>query len=99
MARGRPAVLQELLLPPEGEARLGQLRLGRREIGLRRAQRVLLVLRVEPGDELAWLEHIADIDGPIDHASVEAKGEVGLVLGADLAGERNDLPVRARARW
>ena len=56
---GRPAVLQELLLPPEGEARLGQHRLDRREVGLRRAQRVLLDLGVEPGDDLARLEHIA----------------------------------------
>ena len=35
--------------------------------------------------------HIAHIDEPLDHASVEAKGEAGLVLGADLAGQRNDL--------
>ena len=94
---GRPAVLQELLLPPEGEARLGQHRLSRGEVGLRRAQRILLVLGVEPGDELARLEHVADIDGPLDHASVEAKGEADLVLGANLAGQRDDLAFRARS--
>ena len=62
---------------------------------MRRVQRVLLVLGVEPGDDLACLEHIADIDGPLDHASVEAKGEADLVLGADLAGQRNGLAFRA----
>ena len=92
---GGPPVFQELLLPPEGEARLGQQRLERGEVGLRRAQRVLLVLGVEPGDELACLEHIAHIDGPLDHASVEAKGEADLVLGANLAGQRNGLALRA----
>ena len=92
---GRPAVLQELLLPPEGDARLSQLRLKRREVGLRRAQRVLLDLGVELSDDLACLEHIADIDGPLDHASVEAKGEAGLVLGADVTRQRNGLAFRA----
>ena len=92
---GRPAVLQEFLLPPEGEARLGQHRLDRGEIGFRRAQRILLDLGVEPRDDLAGLEHIAHIDGPLDHPSVEAKGEADLVLGADLAGQRNDLAFRA----
>ena len=67
---GCPAIHQQLLLPPEGEARLGQHRISRREIGLRRAQRVLLVLGVEPGDDLACLDHIADVDGPLDHPSV-----------------------------
>ena len=88
---GRPAVLQELLLSPEGDARLVQLRLDRREIGLRRAQRALLDLGVEPPDDLACRDDIADIDGTLDHASVEAKGEAGLVLGADLTGQRYDL--------
>ena len=64
------------------------------EVGLRRAQRVLLVLRVEPGDDLAGREHVAHVDGPLDHASVEAEGEAGLVLGADLAGQRDGLAVR-----
>ena len=34
-------------------------------------------------------------DGPLDHASVEAKGEADLVLGANLACQRNGLAVRA----
>ena len=61
-----------------------------REVGLRRAQRALLDLRVEPSDDLAG-QHIAHIDGAVDHASVEAEGEAGLVLGADLTGQRDDL--------
>ena len=92
---GRPAVPQELLLPPEGEARLGERGLRRREAGLRRAQRVLLVLGVEPGDELARLERVAHVDGPLEDAPVEAEGEAGLVPGADLAGQRGGLALRA----
>ena len=41
------------------------------------------------------LSDIADIDGPLDHASVEAEGEADLVLGANLAGQRNGLALRA----
>ena len=61
---------------------------------MRRAQRVLLDLGVEPGDDLACRDHIAHIDGPLDHPPVEAKGEADLVLGADLAGQRNGLAFR-----
>ena len=84
---GRPAMLDEVLLSREGQTRLGQRRLGRREVGLRRLQRILLVLWVKPGDDLAGGEHIANVDGPLDHASVEAKGEVDLVLRANLPGQ------------
>jgi hypothetical protein len=61
---------------------------------LRRAQRILLVLRVELGDDLASLEDIADIHEPLGHASVDAEGEVDLVLGANLARQRHDLTLR-----
>jgi hypothetical protein len=47
----------------------------------------LLDLRVKLSDDFACCNHIADIDEPLDHASVEAKGEAGLVLGADERGE------------
>ena len=70
----------------------------RREVGLRRAQRVLLVLGVELGDDLACREHIAHIDGPLDHASVEAKGEADLVLGANVTRQRNGLAFRSAPR-
>jgi hypothetical protein len=33
---------------------------------------------------LACRNDVADIDEPLDHASVEAKGEAGVVLGADV---------------
>ena len=62
---------------------------------MRRAQRVLLVLRVELGDDLARLEDVADIDEPLDHASVEAEREADLVLGANLARQRHGLAFRA----
>ena len=35
------------------------------------------------------------MDGPLDHPSVEAKGEADLVLRANLAGQRDDLAFRA----
>jgi hypothetical protein len=59
-----------------------------------RVQCVQFVLGVELGDKLAGLEDIAQIDGPLDHASVEAKGEAHLVLSANLARQRNGLAVR-----
>ena len=80
-----------MLLPPEGEARLGQHRLHRREIGLGRAQRIVLNLGVEPGDDLACLQDIANIDMPLDHPAIEAKSEADLVLGANMARQRDDL--------
>ena len=80
-----------MLLPPEGEARLGQHRLSRREIGFCRAQRIVLNLGVEAGDDLAWFEDIPDMDRPLDHPAVEAKSEADLVLGADMARQRDDL--------
>ena len=92
-ARG-PPVLQELLLPRKGEARLGQHCLRRRKVGLRRAQRILLDLGIEPGDNLTCGEPVARVDGPLDHPSVEAKGEGGFVLRANLTGQRNDLAFR-----
>jgi hypothetical protein len=55
----------------------------------------LLDLRVELSHDLACRNHIADIDEPLDHASVEAKGEAGLVLGADVTRRRNGLAFRA----
>ena len=84
-----------MLLPPEGEARLGQHRLHRREVGFGRAQRIVLNLGVEPGDHLACLQDIANIDMPLDHPAIEAKSETDLVLRANLAGQRNDLAFRA----
>src|SRR3984893_15750999 len=51
--------------------------------------------RIEPGHDLACPEDVADIDGPLDHPSVEAKREADLVLGAHLAGQRNGLAFRA----
>ena len=62
---------------------------------MRRAQPVLLVLRVELGDDLTSLEGVADIHEPLDHASFETEGEADLVLGANLARQRQGLAVRA----
>ena len=82
----------QVLLAREGQPRLGQRRLSRRQIGLRGLQRVLLVLRIKPSDDLAGGEHIAHVDRPGDHAAVKPECEIDLVLGADLPGQRNGLP-------
>ena len=90
----RPATGQKLLLTAKGQAGLRQHGLGRGETGLCRAQRVLLVLRVELSDDLARLENVTDIDEPLDHVSVEAEGKADLVLGANLARQRYGLALR-----
>ena len=93
-ARG-PAILQELLLPREGKARLGQHRLDRGKVSLRRAQRVVLNLGVKPGDQLVRSEHVADVDRPLDHPAINPKGEADLVLRPNLAGKRDHLAFHA----
>jgi hypothetical protein len=50
---------------------------------------------VELSADLACRNHIANIGEPLDHASVEAKSEVGLVLGADVTRQQNGLAFRA----
>ena len=82
-------------MPLEGEPRLGQHRLERGEVGLSRAQRIVLDLGIEPADQLVRGQHIADMDRPLDHPAVDAKGETDLVLGANLAGERDHLAFHA----
>ena len=61
---------------------------------MRRTQCILLDLGVEPGHHLARRDHIAHIDGPLDHAPVEAEGEARLILGANLPCQRDGLALR-----
>ncbi len=89
-----PSVFHQLLLSGECEAGLGQLRFGCREVRLRRAQGVLLILRIDSRDHLAGREHIAHVDGPVDRASVKAEGEADLILCTNLPGQRNCLAQR-----
>jgi hypothetical protein len=90
-----PAVLEEFLLPREGEARLGQRRLERGEIGFRRSRRIVLDLGIEPSGDLPGLKHIAHMDRPLDHPPVEAEGKTDLILRANLAAEGDGLAFRA----
>jgi hypothetical protein len=82
-------------LPLKIEAHLDQLRLGGGKGGFRSLQGVLLGREIEPGDNLARLYQVANMDGPLDDASVEAKGEAHPVLGTNLACQRCDLVFRA----
>ena len=84
-----PAALEKLLLPRKSETRLGQRRLGREQIGLRRMNSILLVVGVEPRDDLAWRNRVANIDQSLGHMAVEAKRQIRLVLRADLARQRH----------
>ena len=90
-----PAILKKRLLPLKIEARLDQLRLGGGKGGFRSLQGVLLGREIEPGDNLARLYQVANMDRPLDDASVEAKGEAHLVLGTNLPCQRSDLAFRA----
>ena len=54
----------------------GGLRRGK--CGLRGTQSVLLRLRVEFGDQVAWLDHRPHIDPARDHPAINAEGEVFL---------------------
>ena len=60
-----PAILKKRLLPLEIEARLDQLRLGGGKGGYRSLQGVLLGREIEPGDNLARLYQVANMDGPL----------------------------------
>ncbi len=88
---GRPAVPQQGLLALVVVRGLDQLPLGGRELGARRAQGVLVVLGVEPGDDLTGIDLIADVHQPLDQPPADAEPEVDLVLRLDGAGQRDGL--------
>ena len=56
--------------------------------GLRGAQGVLLRLRINFGDNVAWFDDLPDIDPARNHFAVDAKGEALFGTGPDMAGER-----------
>ena len=85
-ARGEAAFL-ELALALILVLGLRRLTLGRGEVGLGGAERVDLVLGVEPADQLAGRDPVTDGDAALDHATGQAEGEPRLVLGLDPAGE------------
>ena len=85
----REAALLELALALILVLGLARLPLGRGQVGFRRTERVLLVLRIEPADQLSGLDPVADIDAALDHAPAQAEGEPRLVLGLDPAGEHH----------
>ena len=80
-----------MVLAVEIVLRLDFLGLGRGERGLRRAQRVEFVLRIEFRQHLIRLDLVADLALPLDDPSADTEGEVHLVFGADVAGELNRI--------
>ena len=87
LSTGGEALFHQRLLALEGVPRLGELALGRRQVGLGRAERVLLDQRVEPGHELPGLDAVSDIDPALEHAPVDPEREAYFILGADLPRE------------
>ena len=92
----REAALLELALALILVLGLAGLALGGGEIGLRRAQRVELVLRIEPADQLAGLDCVARAHTPLDHPPGKPEGQPDLVLGLDPA-RQHDGDARLRA--
>lgn len=99
---------QKKSLAREFTFRLGKLRLRGGDCRLRRTQGVDLVLRVESRNHLIGLDPVTDVDGSLDHAPANAKGEPRFVLRLDPSGEGygladvpfgdSDCPNRTRFR-
>jgi hypothetical protein len=51
-----------------------------------------ILLRIEPGEEIALFDLRPDIDGPFEDLTVDPKADVGLIARLDLAGQRYLLP-------
>ena len=100
---GGEALRHQLLLALEGVARRVDLAPRGVEGGLRGAERVLLGLRVEPGDDLAGRDAVADIDRPLGDAPADAERQRDVLLGLDLAATAGcrwrACSPRRRRRW
>ena len=70
---------------------LRQHRLCRREIGLSGVQCVELVLWIQPADQLANADTVANIDKALGQLAVDTEGEVHFILRPDLPGQRDRL--------
>ena len=86
------AALHQVILAVEIVLRLGCLGIGGGERGLRRAQPVEFVLRIELGQHLIGLDLVADLALPLDDPSADPEGEIHLVFGPDVAGEPTESP-------
>ena len=88
---GGPAVLEQRLLALVVVLGLDQLPARGRQLRARRPQRVLVVLRIEPGDDLTGGHLVADVHQPLDQPPADAEGEVDLGFRLDGAGQRDGL--------
>ena len=109
----RPAVLQKLGLARLRSLRIDERRLGGADVRFRRAQAVLIVLRVERRQRVALLDRSSDIHEPGEHLAGDAERQIALVSRLDLADrlavfadgfgiddERADQPeFRRRVLW
>lgn len=73
LGSARNPSLQQASLSFEIITRLGQLSLGSRKIGLSRTKAVLLVLRVQFGQQLPSLNSVTDVDQPFYHPARNSK--------------------------
>ena len=74
----RPALLEKRVLALEVVARLRQLALGGGEIGLRRAQGVQLVLRLQAGHHLPGLHPVAELEVALEQPPRDAERQARL---------------------
>ena len=93
---GRVAVFQQLALPVFLSSAAVHLGFGRRDLRLGHVDALPVLLRVEPGEQLARLDGGSDIDRALQDLAVDAKTDIGLVAGLDLAGQRHRLAGLAR---
>ena len=88
VAPGGEALGKQRLLPLEGGGGLGQLRLRRVKIGLRRAQIGFLLLRIDAGKHRALVDMLADIDKPLGDAAADPERQIVQRARRDHAGQR-----------
>ena len=86
---GGEASLHQVILAIEIVLRLDLLAARGVERRLRRAHGIELVLRVELRQHLIRLDLVADLALSLDDPSADAEGEVHLIFGADVPGERD----------
>ena len=84
---GGVALLLERVEALEVGGGLRKARGRRGELGLGALELEVEVLRIEPGDDVAGLDPVADADGAGHHLAGDAEGEIGLGARRDHADE------------
>jgi hypothetical protein len=86
------AVLQEFALAVFLGLAAGRFGFGCSDLGFRDLEVLMVLLRVEPGEEVALLHLRPDVNLPLSDLAVDLKADVGLIARLDLAVQRYLLP-------